>query len=86
MDAYRRFLDGETVPDDYNADRLDEVGAWTRSGRGVYRVHVLRRPLTLALFTGVSREHPRASRSPTVAQTGRQTLLLEVNQATSPRT
>ncbi|MFF6887674.1 DUF6879 family protein [Streptomyces sp. NPDC012421] len=46
VDAYRRFLDGEPMPDDYNADWLDEVGAWTRSGRRVYRVHILSRPLT----------------------------------------
>lgn len=46
VDAYRRFLDGEPIPDGYNADWLDEVGTWTRSGRRVYRVHVLGRPLT----------------------------------------
>lgn len=46
VDAYRRFLDGEPMPADYNADWLDEVGAWKRSGRRIYRVHVLSRPLT----------------------------------------
>ncbi|MFC9915965.1 helix-turn-helix domain-containing protein [Streptomyces sp. NPDC059862] len=32
----------------------------------------------------ISREHPRAQRSPTAPRTGRQTLLLKVNEASRP--
>ncbi|WP_282696235.1 DUF6879 family protein [Streptomyces sp. CC208A] len=46
VDAYRSYLDGRPKPDDYNVDWLEDIRAWTRSGRRVYRVHVLSRPLT----------------------------------------
>ncbi|MFC8798068.1 DUF6879 family protein [Promicromonospora sp. NPDC057138] len=46
VDAYRLFLDGKNKPADYNADWLDEVRGHTGAGRRMYRVHVLRRPLT----------------------------------------
>ncbi|MGW2091460.1 DUF6879 family protein [Promicromonospora sukumoe] len=46
VDSYRQFLDGKDKPADYNADWLDEVRSHTDAGRRMYRVHVLRRPLT----------------------------------------
>ncbi|MGW5527515.1 DUF6879 family protein [Streptomyces xanthochromogenes] len=49
VDAYRAFLDGQTKPEDYNADWLEEVRAWTASGRRVYRVHAVTRPLSAYL-------------------------------------
>ncbi|EPH42379.1 hypothetical protein STRAU_4554 [Streptomyces aurantiacus JA 4570] len=46
VDAYRLFLDGRERPADYNDDWLAEVRAHTDAGRRMYRVHVVRRPLT----------------------------------------
>jgi hypothetical protein len=46
VDAYQLFLDGQDKPADYNLDWLDEVRTHTGSGRRMYRVHVLQRPLT----------------------------------------
>lgn len=46
VDAYQSFLSGEAQPDDYNADWVDEVRTATSSGKRVYRVHILSRPLT----------------------------------------
>ncbi|MEV1092696.1 DUF6879 family protein [Streptomyces microflavus] len=45
-DAYQAFIEGQNKPLDYNADWLDEVRSYVSSGRRLYRVHVLRRPLT----------------------------------------
>ncbi|MER5889538.1 DUF6879 family protein [Streptomyces sp. NPDC001941] len=42
----RAFLAGEPRPADYNQSWADEVRAHVESGRRVYRVHVLTRPLT----------------------------------------
>ncbi|ANS64051.1 hypothetical protein SLINC_1827 [Streptomyces lincolnensis] len=46
VDAYRLFLDGQDKPADYNADWLDEIRSYVGSGRRMYRVHVLTRPLS----------------------------------------
>ncbi|MGG2458280.1 DUF6879 family protein [Streptomyces sp. RGM 3693] len=46
VDAYRAFLAGQDRPDGYNADWLEEVKGLVDSGRRIYRVHVLTRPLT----------------------------------------
>ncbi|WP_406154315.1 hypothetical protein OG217_21535 [Streptomyces sp. NBC_01023] len=45
-DAYRAFVDGHPQPTDYNAEWLAEVRSHVASGRRLYRVHVLTRPLT----------------------------------------
>lgn len=45
-DAYRAFMDGQPQPADYNADWLAEIRSYAESGRRLYRVHVLARPLT----------------------------------------
>ncbi|MCX5139964.1 DUF6879 family protein [Streptomyces sp. NBC_00338] len=45
-DAFRAFAKGEDKPDDYNAEWLTEVRDYVSSGRRMYRVHVLTRPLT----------------------------------------
>ncbi|MGW2838174.1 DUF6879 family protein [Streptomyces sp. NPDC001493] len=44
--AYQAFVRGEDQPHDYNADWLEEVRGYVGSGRRLYRVHVLTRPLT----------------------------------------
>lgn len=46
VNAYHAFLDGQDKPADYNADWLDEIGGYVGSGRRMYRVHVVTRPLT----------------------------------------
>ncbi|GAA4909187.1 DUF6879 family protein [Streptomyces coeruleoprunus] len=46
VDAYHAFLSGQPQPDDYNEDWISELRAHTESGRRIYRVHVLSRPLT----------------------------------------
>ncbi|WP_371791723.1 hypothetical protein OG285_19685 [Streptomyces sp. NBC_01471] len=45
-DAYRAFVDGQPQPENYNAEWLAEVRSYVASGRRLYRVHVLSRPLT----------------------------------------
>ncbi|MFF1698514.1 DUF6879 family protein [Streptomyces sp. NPDC058257] len=45
-DAYQEFAEGRDKPADYNADWLTEVRDYVDSGRRLYRVHVLTRPLT----------------------------------------
>ncbi|GAB2746601.1 DUF6879 family protein [Kitasatospora kifunensis] len=45
-ESIRAFLAGEPQPADYNQDWADEVHANTQAGKRMYRVHVLRRPLT----------------------------------------
>ncbi|MGW2262413.1 DUF6879 family protein [Streptomyces sp. NPDC004749] len=46
VDAYHAFLTGEPQPDDYNAGWVKELRSHTGKGKRVYRVHILRRPLT----------------------------------------
>jgi len=46
VDAYQAFLAGESQPDDYNTDWVEELRSHTNTGKRVYRVHVLSRPLT----------------------------------------
>ncbi|MBT2456587.1 DUF6879 family protein [Streptomyces sp. ISL-86] len=47
VDAYRAFLAGEAQPEDYKtAGWLTTVGAAVQSGKRIYRVHILARPLT----------------------------------------
>lgn len=47
VDAYRAFLAGEPQPEDYaTADWMTTVGNAVQSGRRIYRVHILARPLT----------------------------------------
>ncbi|NGO40949.1 DUF6879 family protein [Streptomyces ureilyticus] len=46
VDAYHAFLAGEPQPDDYNAGWVEELRTHTGNGKRIYRVHVLRRPLT----------------------------------------
>ncbi|MDT9701459.1 DUF6879 family protein [Streptomyces sp. P17] len=46
VDAYHAFLAGEPQPDDYNAGWVEELRSHTGKGKRVYRVHILRRPLT----------------------------------------
>ncbi|MBW1601898.1 hypothetical protein JJV70_07195 [Streptomyces sp. JJ66] len=46
VDAYHAFLAGEPQPDDYNAGWVEELRSHTAKGKRVYRVHILRRPLT----------------------------------------
>ncbi|MGW5676271.1 DUF6879 family protein [Streptomyces sp. NPDC003860] len=45
-DAYHAFLSGQAQPDDYNEAWVSEVRGNTASGKRMYRVHVLSRPLT----------------------------------------
>ncbi|MEU3185073.1 DUF6879 family protein [Streptomyces sp. NPDC006923] len=45
-DAFRAFMDGQERPAEYNADWLAEVRSYVDSGRRMYRVHVLTRPLS----------------------------------------
>ncbi|WP_406398575.1 DUF6879 family protein [Streptomyces uncialis] len=46
-DAYRAFLAGEPQPEEYKtAAWVKTVGDAVRSGKRIYRVHVLARPLT----------------------------------------
>ncbi|MFF3554364.1 DUF6879 family protein [Streptomyces tsukubensis] len=42
----RAFLAGEPQPDDYNQEWADEVRGNVDSGKRMYRVHILSRPLT----------------------------------------
>ncbi|MET7511413.1 DUF6879 family protein [Streptomyces albidoflavus] len=46
VDAFHAFLAGEPQPDDYNAGWVEELRSHTGDGKRVYRVHILRRPLT----------------------------------------
>ncbi|WP_335980746.1 DUF6879 family protein [Streptomyces sp. CA2R106] len=46
VEAFRSYLSGGSQPDDYNADWVEEVRGATESGKRIYRVHVLSRPLT----------------------------------------
>ncbi|WAL74871.1 hypothetical protein OU787_27205 [Kitasatospora sp. YST-16] len=47
VEAYRAFLAGEEQPEEYrNSSWVTTVGEAVRSGRRMYRVHVLSRPLT----------------------------------------
>ncbi|OPC81787.1 hypothetical protein B4N89_13335 [Embleya scabrispora] len=46
VDAYRTYLAGGPKPDDYNSRWLSKVGAHTRAGRRMYRVHIVARPLS----------------------------------------
>ncbi|MCM2390088.1 DUF6879 family protein [Streptomyces albipurpureus] len=46
VDAYHAFLAGEPQPDGYNAGWVEELRSHTDQGKRVYRVHILRRPLT----------------------------------------
>ncbi|MEW2588028.1 DUF6879 family protein [Streptomyces virginiae] len=47
VDAYHAFLAGEPQPEDYkNAGWVTTVGDAVRSGKRIYRVHILARPLT----------------------------------------
>lgn len=44
---FAAFLAGEEPPDDFrNVDWVDTIRSATRSGKRMYRVHILRRPLT----------------------------------------
>ncbi|MGW1029240.1 DUF6879 family protein [Streptomyces sp. NPDC002577] len=45
-DDLRAFLAGEPQPEDYNQEWVDTVRAATNSGKRMYRVHILSRPLT----------------------------------------
>ncbi|MFF3001336.1 DUF6879 family protein [Kitasatospora sp. NPDC057940] len=45
-ESIRAFLDGEQQPADYNHEWVEEVRANTGSGKRMYRVHILSRPLT----------------------------------------
>ncbi|MGW4891213.1 DUF6879 family protein [Kitasatospora sp. NPDC004240] len=45
-ESIRAFLAGEPQPPDYNQEWVDEVRANVASGKRMYRVHVLSRPLT----------------------------------------
>ncbi|KOV87766.1 hypothetical protein ADL01_03530 [Streptomyces sp. NRRL WC-3618] len=45
-DAYQAFLAGESQPDDYNDAWVEELLSHTSTGKRVYRVHILSRPLT----------------------------------------
>lgn len=44
--AYQKFLAGEQQPPDYNHEWVDWLTNTTQSGKRVYRVHILTRPLT----------------------------------------
>ncbi|MEU9730445.1 DUF6879 family protein [Streptomyces sp. NPDC048002] len=46
VDAYHAFLAGERQPDDYNTGWVEKLRSHTGEGKRVYRVHILRRPLT----------------------------------------
>ncbi|GAA0459078.1 DUF6879 family protein [Streptomyces sp. NPDC046215] len=47
VDAYRAFLAGEPQPEEYKtAGWVKTVGDAVRSGKRIYRVHILARPLT----------------------------------------
>ncbi|MFB7253291.1 DUF6879 family protein [Streptomyces nojiriensis] len=46
VDAYRVFQAGQEQPEGYNAGWVNELRDLTNAGKRVYRVHVLRRPLT----------------------------------------
>ncbi|MEU8774390.1 DUF6879 family protein [Streptomyces sp. NPDC048606] len=46
IDAYRAFRAGLGRPAGYNTEWLEELRRLTQQGKRVYRVHVLRRPLT----------------------------------------
>ncbi|MER5973070.1 DUF6879 family protein [Streptomyces sp. NPDC002055] len=46
VDAYHAFLAGESRPDRYNADWVEELRSHTEKGNRIYRVHILSRPLT----------------------------------------
>lgn len=47
VDAYRAFLAGEPQPEDFaTAGWVTTVGNAVRSGKRIYRVHILARPLT----------------------------------------
>ena len=45
-DAYQAFLAGKPRPADYNESWVSELRSHTGSGKRIYRVHVLSRPLT----------------------------------------
>ncbi|WP_327066653.1 DUF6879 family protein [Kitasatospora sp. NBC_01302] len=45
-ESLRAFFAAEPQPADYNQAWADEVRANTRAGKRMYRVHILRRPLT----------------------------------------
>ncbi|MFZ3493459.1 DUF6879 family protein [Streptomyces sp. 5.8] len=46
VDAYRAFQAGQPQPEGYNAAWVAELRGLAHEGKRVYRVHVLRRPLT----------------------------------------
>ncbi|MFF5101360.1 DUF6879 family protein [Streptomyces sp. NPDC000134] len=46
VDAYHAYLAGEPQPEDYNAGWVEELRSHTETGKRVYRVHILSRPLT----------------------------------------
>ncbi|MFF4389428.1 DUF6879 family protein [Streptomyces sp. NPDC001552] len=46
VDAYRAFQAGQEQPEGYNAGWVEELRGLKREGKRVYRVHVLKRPLT----------------------------------------
>ncbi|MFJ3978294.1 DUF6879 family protein [Streptomyces sp. NPDC090021] len=46
VDAYRAFQAGQERPEGYNAGWVEELRELTHEGKRVYRVHVLKRPLT----------------------------------------
>ncbi|MGW3045791.1 DUF6879 family protein [Kitasatospora sp. NPDC001159] len=45
-ESIRSFLAGEPQPADYNQEWVDEVRGNVESGKRMYRVHILSRPLT----------------------------------------
>ncbi|ROR37955.1 DUF6879 family protein [Kitasatospora cineracea] len=45
-ESIRAFLAGEAQPEDYNQEWAEEVRANVQSGKRMYRVHILSRPLT----------------------------------------
>ncbi|MFJ9522532.1 DUF6879 family protein [Kitasatospora sp. NPDC101801] len=45
-ESVRAFLAGESQPADYNQDWVDEVRGNVESGKRMYRVHIVSRPLT----------------------------------------
>ncbi|MEV5527706.1 DUF6879 family protein [Streptomyces prunicolor] len=46
VEAYHAFLAGKPQPDDYNAGWIEELRSHTAKRRRIYRVHILRRPLS----------------------------------------
>lgn len=46
VDAYRVFQAGQSQPDGYNSGWIAELRGLAQEGKRVYRVHVLKRPLT----------------------------------------